>query len=664
MLSKPTLGVALLVAAVAATLAATVAGAASLVAPAAITGSVTAIGGSSATVNGTVNPNGKATTWQFEYGTTTGYGSKAPSTAASAGSSTTNQAVSQALTGLDPGTTYHYRLTATSSDGTTVGTDGLFKTLDAPSVVTGSASSIGPTQATVACSINPNGLATSWTVEYGTTTSYGTQTTGQNAGSGTSAVNVSSTLTGLTVGKTYHFRCNGTSSAGTTHGSDASFVTAQAPTVTTVAASSITGSGAKLNGKINPNGRSTSYYFEYGTSTSYGSKGTTVTLGNGTSTANVSGTVTGLKGGTTYHFRVVATSDAGTTRGSDLSFLTAAAPAVTAAAVAQLGATSANVGGAVNPNGHSTKWYVEYGTSTKYGAKTATTTIPGAGTSAVPITATLTNLKAGTLYHFRIVATNSVGTTYGPDSSLTTIGAPTVTTGQVPIAALSPTAATVTGVVNAHGLAVTVWFEYGLTAAYGSKTSPMQIAAGITNQPVSAQLSGLSPAVRYHFRIVAMSSAGTATGTDKSFGTPSAIVNGHRCTIVGTQGPDVITGTPGNDVICGLGGNDVIRGGGGNDVILAGPGNDIVYGGPGNDTILGGPGNDVLRGNAGNDRIEGGAGNDTLLGGPGRDTLLGGPGADKFYSVDNSVDVVDGGPGTDTATVDKHDRVVRVEHKR
>ena len=83
--------------------------------------------------------------------------------------------------------------------------------------------------------------------------------------------------------------------------------------MTTVAASSITGSGAKLNGKINPNGRSTSYYFEYGTSTSYGSKGTTVSLGNGTSTANVSGTVTGLKGGTTYHFRVVATSDAGTT---------------------------------------------------------------------------------------------------------------------------------------------------------------------------------------------------------------------------------------------------------------------------------------------------------------------------------------------------------------
>jgi len=282
----------------------------------------------------------------------------------------------------------------------------------------------------------------------------------------------------------------------------------------------------------------------------------------------------------------------------------------------------------------------------------------------VAVSASAGSLTPKTGYHFRIVATNSVGTTRGLDSNLTTIGAPTVTTGQVPITALSPTAATVTGVVNAHGLAVSVWFEYGRTTTYGLRTPAVQIPAGITNQPVSAQLSGLAPAVRYHFRVVAMSSAGTAAGTDKSFGTPGAVVNGYRCTIVGTQGPDVITGTAAKDVICGLGGNDVIRGGGGNDIILAGPGNDVVYGGPGNDLLVGGNGNDVLRGNAGADKLEGGAGNDTLLGGPGRDTMLGGAGADRFYSVDNSVDIVDGGPGTDSATVGKHDRVVRIEHKR
>jgi hypothetical protein len=661
--SKTALGLTLALTTLLATLVAAVAGATSLAGPTAITGSVTAIGGSTATVNGTVNANGSATTWQFEYGTSTGYGSKAPTTAASAGSGMSNQSVSTPLTGLDPGTTYHYRLTATSGSDTTVGSDGLFTTLAAPSVTTGAASSIGPTQATVACSINPNGLATSWSVEYGTSTSYGTQTSGQNAGSGTGTVNTSSTLTGLTVGKTYHFRCDGTSAAGTTHGSDGSFATAQAPSVTAVAASSITATGAKLNGKINPNGRSTTYYFEYGTTTSYGSKGATLSAGNGTSVANVSGTVTTLKAGTTYHFTVVATSDAGTTKGADLSFVTAAPPTVSAAAVAQLGATSANVGGSVNPNGHATTWYVEYGTSTSYGKKTASSSA-GSGTAGVPVSATLTPLKGGTLYHFRIVATNSLGTTRGPDSTLTTVGAPAVVTGQVPVTALSPTAATVTGSVDGHGLAITVWFEYGRTTAYGQRTPSVQLAASISNQPVSIQLRGLAPAVRYHFRLVAMSSAGTASGADKSFATPGAFVDGHRCTIVGTQGPDVITGTSGNDVICGLGGNDVIRGGGGNDIIFAGPGNDIVYGGPGNDTIVGGAGNDTLRGNAGKDKIEGGPGNDTLLGGPGRDTLLGGPGNDKIYAVDGSRDIVDGGPGTDTAYVNKSDHVVRVEHKK
>jgi Ca2+-binding RTX toxin-like protein len=433
--------------------------------------------------------------------------------------------------------------------------------------------------------------------------------------------------------------------------------------VTTSAASSITATGAKLNGKINPNGRSTTYHFEYGTTTSYGSKGATVSVGNGTSVANVTGTLTGLKAGTTYHYRVVATSDAGTTDGADVSFVTSAPPAVTTGSVAQIGATSANVGGAVNPNGHATTWYVEYGTSTSYGSKTPSASA-GSGTAAVPVAATLKSLHAGTLYHFRIVATSSLGTTRGGDATLTTLGAPTVVTGQVPVTALSPTAATVTGTVNTHGLAASVWFEYGRTTAYGQRSPAVQIPAGITNQPVSIQLAGLSPAIRYHFRLVATSSAGTATGTDKSFATPGAIVNGHRCTIVGTQGPDVITGTSGNDVICGLGGNDVIRGGGGNDLILGGPGNDIIYGGPGKDTLIGGAGNDTLRGNAGNDRLEGGVGNDTLLGGPGRDTMLGGPGADRIYAVDGSVDVVDGGRGTDTAYVNARDHVVRIEHKK
>jgi hypothetical protein len=96
-------------------------------APSVTTGSATSITQSSATLNGTVNPNGQATTYHFDYGTSTSYGSKAPpGSDPSAGSGTSDQAVSANLTGLTPGTTYHYRLVATNASGTTQGQDKTF----------------------------------------------------------------------------------------------------------------------------------------------------------------------------------------------------------------------------------------------------------------------------------------------------------------------------------------------------------------------------------------------------------------------------------------------------------------------------------------------------------------------------------------------------------
>src|SRR4051794_20009866 len=79
-------------------------------APAASTGPVTSVGPTTATVSGSVNPNGAATTWHVEYGTGTTYGSTTAS--ANAGSGASSVAVSQPLTGLKPGTSYHYRFVA------------------------------------------------------------------------------------------------------------------------------------------------------------------------------------------------------------------------------------------------------------------------------------------------------------------------------------------------------------------------------------------------------------------------------------------------------------------------------------------------------------------------------------------------------------------------
>jgi hypothetical protein len=86
-----------------------------------------------------------------------------------------------------------------------------------------------------------------------------------------------------------------------------------------------------------------------------------------------------------------------------------------------------------------------------------------------------------------------------------------------------------------------------------------------------------------------------------------------RCTIEGTDGPDVLRGTAGDDVICGFGGNDTITGRGGDDELLGGPGGDSLNGGPGSDDHFGEGGADKL------DSRDGVGGNDLLDGGPGRD---------------------------------------------
>src|SRR5712691_932520 len=93
----------------------------------------------------------------------------------------------------------------------------------APTATTGPATAIGSTTATVTGSVVPGGLATSWHVEYGTSTSYGSTTASASAGSGTAVVNITSNLTSLKPGATYHYRVVATNTAGTTHGGDAVF---------------------------------------------------------------------------------------------------------------------------------------------------------------------------------------------------------------------------------------------------------------------------------------------------------------------------------------------------------------------------------------------------------------------------------------------------------
>lgn len=95
-------------------------------APVVSTDPASAVTDTSATLNGSVNPEGQATSFQFDYGTTNAYGTTVGSGSAGSGSNPVNESAN--LTGLLPSTTYHYRIEATNATGTTFGSDQTFTT--------------------------------------------------------------------------------------------------------------------------------------------------------------------------------------------------------------------------------------------------------------------------------------------------------------------------------------------------------------------------------------------------------------------------------------------------------------------------------------------------------------------------------------------------------
>ncbi len=95
----------------------------------------------------------------------------------------------------------------------------------------------------------------------------------------------------------------------------------QGPIATTTAATNVTASSATLNGTVNPNGLSTSAYFEWGTTTAYGNTTTSQSIGSGASNVGVAANLSGLVANSTYHYRVVATNSTGTSYGSNASFI-------------------------------------------------------------------------------------------------------------------------------------------------------------------------------------------------------------------------------------------------------------------------------------------------------------------------------------------------------
>lgn len=198
--------------------------------PTVSTGAATSITTSSATLNGTVKPDGAATSYHFEWGLTSAYGASSTSKSAGSGTGTLNESVK--IHGLIPGTVYHYRIVAANRFGSTAGADRKFTSggNPPPDVATGAAQVLSPFTATATGIINPHGQATTYYFQYGLTAAYTAQTPSATLAAGALPQPVSALLAPLPAGRWIHYRIVAVHGGGTPEpGLDAILLTFPSP---------------------------------------------------------------------------------------------------------------------------------------------------------------------------------------------------------------------------------------------------------------------------------------------------------------------------------------------------------------------------------------------------------------------------------------------------
>jgi hypothetical protein len=192
-------------------------------------------------------------------------------------------------------------------------------------------------------------------------------------------------------------------------------------------------------------------------------------------------------------------------------------PTVSTGAASKIADTSATLGGTVNPLGTHTSYQFEYGLTNLYGVLTKVGSA-GSGTKAAPVTRAIGGLIPGTVYHYKLLATNKYGTTQGADRTFKTGGhaPPVAATG--PSTGVHRNSVTLTGTVNPNGEATSWAFQYGLTGLYGQRTFSSLLPASNATSTVTSTVSGLEPGVLFHYRLIALHGTTViSTGADETF---------------------------------------------------------------------------------------------------------------------------------------------------
>src|SRR5487761_1618888 len=290
-----------------------------------------------------------------------------------------------------------------------------------PDVAATAATEVAPFTATLNGEVDPagGGNVESCQFEYGTSTSYGQTAPCSPVTPYVGVTGVNASVSALSPDTTYHFRIAASNSNGVvSYSSDQMFTT---PVVTvTGQATNVKASSASLGGTVTPGGATIAdCHFEYAKTAGYGHSQPCASTPSGSSPVAVSADITDLAENTTYHFRLVAAytdgSNTGSTAGADETFATLSRPLIDTAYTSNPTSSSVDLNAEVNPKSLDTTYYFEWGTEAPNYTHTEPATDIGSGTSDVPVTQHLEGLSANTTYHWRVVANNSIGTTFGQD---------------------------------------------------------------------------------------------------------------------------------------------------------------------------------------------------------------------------------------------------------
>ncbi|HTC72201.1 MAG TPA: hypothetical protein VK655_04890 [Solirubrobacteraceae bacterium] len=396
------------------------------------TQAATVVTGTTATLNGALSfatSNGEPF-YHFEYNkgsSCTGEGSM--TTASIPLATPPSETVSAEIAELAPRTQYTFCLIATNAFGSDTGAELSFTTgAGKPVIAEQSVAQLSSSGATLAASINPSGALASCRLQYGVEPAYGSEAPcPASLGEGTDPQPAQVTISGLEPHTTYHYRFTAVNEIGEGEGADETFTTSIVPPLIGGSPSS-SGAGRTnvlLSGTVNPENTVLFYHFIYGPTSGYGSSTPVTEAGSGHTEEEVSQQLEGLTPNSTYHYALVISNPAGEQTSSDGTFTTTAAtpPIALTGTPSALAATTATLTGSANPDSLPTTYTVQIGTDTTYGGELSG--VAGSGPEAVPVSATFNNLQPGTTYHYRVLASNEDGTSYGADQTFTTAGAST-----------------------------------------------------------------------------------------------------------------------------------------------------------------------------------------------------------------------------------------------